>query len=248
MTTLIKSETQEIIKLHEGIASSMRRSVSDAIRIGELLTGAKEKLDHGMFIPYIERELEPHGIAQRTAYRYMGLFANNDKIATVANLQEAYRKVEQLESEAAQKERERKDRLIDEKARTGTKPAGWDRSVDYEEKKRADDAAYEARKQEAFKAKERPAEQPELHEEPQRERPRDPIVEMLEKWLAMHPAQDEDLELSDMKANARQGRIMQVIDEYVRSFPDVSRRLEAVHNLMFYLRRLGNKLQTESVT
>ena len=54
---------------------------------------------HGMFIPYIERELEPHGISQRTAYRYIGLFANNDKIATVANLQDAYRKVEQLESE-----------------------------------------------------------------------------------------------------------------------------------------------------
>lgn len=102
MTSLSRSRAQEIINLHEGIVSSMRRSVQDAIRIGELLTEAKADLDHGEFLPWIERELP---FSNKTAESYMRLYGYRSKIESASNLQDAYRKVEQLEDQARQSER-----------------------------------------------------------------------------------------------------------------------------------------------
>lgn len=232
----------EIIELHTKIEASLRRSVQDAVRIGHLLSEEKEDLRRKGkdFLPWIESELP---FDDRTARRYISVSKYSNKMDRVSNLQEAYQLVARLETGEAQKERERKDRLINEKQRTGQKPAGWDRSVEYEEKKRQSDSEYQERKREAFAGNEEGAPELDLHQE---EKPRDRVEELLERWLA-EGVQNEDLELADMKTNARQGKIMQVIDGYVAGFPDVSRKLEAVHNLLFYLRRVANKLQTETV-
>jgi hypothetical protein len=233
MTSLSKSRTQEIVKLHEGIASSMRRSVQDAIRIGELLAEAKEEAGHGQFLAWIEGTLPFDG---RTAERYMRLSNYSNKIDSVSNLQDAYKRVEQLEDEARQKERARKDRLIAEKQATGKKPAGWDRSIDYEEKRREDDTEYEERKRKAIEEKQ--SEQ----KKPQEKSRLDEIIDA----VLSEPAKHEDLELADMRANAKQGKIFIVLKEYIESFDGVSRQLEATYNLMRYLKRIAIDLQPKT--
>ena len=124
--------TREIISRHEAIVSSMRRSIEEAIKIGELLTQVKKKLKHGQFLPWIEKKLP---FAERTAQNYMRLYVYRDKTATLADLQSAYMLIEKLEAQDRTAEQERKGRLIEKKRRTGQKPPGWDRSVDREEKK-----------------------------------------------------------------------------------------------------------------
>ena len=83
-----KTVEQEIINLHNGILSAMCRSVADAIEIGRLLMEQKATLDHGEFLPWIERKL-PFNV--RTAQNYMAVFRHRDKCESVSYLQEAYR-------------------------------------------------------------------------------------------------------------------------------------------------------------
>jgi len=235
MMNLSKSRTQEIIKLHEGIASSMRRSVEDAIHIGELLSKAKEELDHGAFLPWIENELP---FSQKTAWNYMALHSHQNKLVNITNLQDAYRRVEQLESEEAQKERERKDRLIAEKARTGVNPPGWDRSVTREEKKREEDIGYQERL--ASSVYEKAEQAKKSHESPHSGF--EQIVDAILKEEPKHA----DLELDDMRGNVRQGKVFTVLREYIDSFEGVSRQLEATYNLMRYLKRVAIELQPKT--
>lgn len=90
---------QEIRRLHEGIEASLRRSVQDAVRIGELLSQMKAELDHGEFLLWLH---ETVGLTvERTAQRYMQLFRWLEDIAKsdrVSDLSAAYRRVEQLQS------------------------------------------------------------------------------------------------------------------------------------------------------
>jgi hypothetical protein len=238
MTTLSKSRAQEIIGLHDGIVQSMRRSVADAIRIGELLTEAKaDPQISGKFLAWIESEL-PFSVD--TAERYQGLFEHNDKIRNARNLQDAYRKVEQLEDQTRQEERQRKDRLIAEKQATGRKPEGWDRSLDYEEKKRRADAEFNERLRIANEQKQ--ARQERAQESPQEKSTLDEMIAVL---LAA-PPKHEDLKLDDMRANVSQGQMFTVLREYLDSFAGVSRQLEAVYNLMRYLKRVAIELQPKT--
>jgi len=45
---------KEINQLHEEIQSSLKRSVGQAIRIGELLSIQKKKVGHGKFMKWVE--------------------------------------------------------------------------------------------------------------------------------------------------------------------------------------------------
>jgi hypothetical protein len=81
----------EINRLHRGIIGSLRRSIGDAIRIGELLTTKKGKLKHGEWIPWLEAEIE---FPERTAQRYMECydwrFYLKSKSDTLSDLSGAY--------------------------------------------------------------------------------------------------------------------------------------------------------------
>ena len=92
---LVVERTKQIVDLHLGIEASLRRSVQDAIRLGELLTAQKEALSHGEFLPWIERELP---FSQPTASRYMMLFAYKNKVFSLNSLTEAYQ-VAQIEDQ-----------------------------------------------------------------------------------------------------------------------------------------------------
>lgn len=87
MNVPAKTVEQQIISLHNGIVIAMRRTVADAIEIGKLLSEKKAELDHGDFLPWIERELP---FSEATAQRYMQVFRWKDKTRSVRDLSEAY--------------------------------------------------------------------------------------------------------------------------------------------------------------
>lgn len=137
---------QEIIKLHNSILESMRRAVPDAIRIGQILIEQKERLDFGQFTTWLGTL--PFG--NDTSHKYMRLAQYSCKLTKCVNLQEAYKQIESFEAAEKRKEQERKENLIRQYIKTGEKPDGWDRSLDYEYKKRIDAEAFQQRKKEAF--------------------------------------------------------------------------------------------------
>jgi len=82
------SRVAEITSLHKQIIASLRRSMQDAIRIGELLTEIKAELKHGEWLPWIKQSLP---FSQQTANRYMRIYENREKLLNVSNLTEAYK-------------------------------------------------------------------------------------------------------------------------------------------------------------
>ncbi|MBN2324808.1 MAG: DUF3102 domain-containing protein [Spirochaetes bacterium] len=65
MSDILKVVTNKIIELHQGIIEDLKRTVQDAIEIGELLTKQKAILQHGEFLPWIEKELPFSGRTAR---------------------------------------------------------------------------------------------------------------------------------------------------------------------------------------
>ncbi len=84
-----KSAVQDIIMLHEAIISAARQSINKAVRIGELLTQEKSKLDHGHWLPWLARHIP---FTDRCARNYMRLYENRDelKLENVSDLTSAY--------------------------------------------------------------------------------------------------------------------------------------------------------------
>ena len=217
-TTPSKNRVQEIVELHEGIVQSMRRSVQDAIRIGELLTEVKaDPVMRGEFLRWIDRDLP---FKKSTAESYMKLWEHRSEIPNVGNLQDARRRIEQLEDQARQGERQRK-----------APPA--------EEEQQAD-AEFEERKRKANEERQVETDRP---GEPTREHSR--LDDVIAAVLAEPPKHD-DLKLADMRANIGQGQVFTVLKEYVDSFEGPNRQLEAIYNLLRYLKRAAIELQPKT--
>jgi hypothetical protein len=84
----INSDTasmKEIKKLHGAIIHAAKTSLDSAIRIGGLLTAIKDKLEHGQWIPWIEKNLP---FSERAAQNYLRCFHEKDRLknATDADL------------------------------------------------------------------------------------------------------------------------------------------------------------------
>jgi hypothetical protein len=62
---------------HDGAKGAIKRGVEHAIAAGELLIEAKEKLQHGQWLPWLE---EHCGMSERSARRYMRVAKNKDKL------------------------------------------------------------------------------------------------------------------------------------------------------------------------
>lgn len=232
----LQNATQEIIRLHGGIAASMRRSVADAIRIGEILAGEKEQLDHGKFLPW----LSTLPFSERTAQNYMALFRYKDKTATVADLQTAYRQIESLEAAEKRAEEARKDAMIDEYLRTGKKPDGWDKGMDAECRRRKE--VDDIRRRTAEAAERNKAE----HEARTNPKPgfdaqsifaaTDRIIESLGKREAFK----EDIRLSH---EGKADPFVDAIMDYLETLGDDNRKIEACYNIIKVCKRVANELQ-----
>lgn len=148
----LQNITQQIIKLHSGIENSMRRSVADAIEIGRLIAEEKEKLQHGQFLPWISTL----PFSRQTADNYSSLALYKSKLLNVGNLEQAYKQVESLEAQAKRTEEQRIKELVRERIKTGKRPDGWEKSMDYHyDKELREEKEYKERMEKINSFKER---------------------------------------------------------------------------------------------
>lgn len=142
MSNLTLQRKTEILALHSAIQAAARRSILDAIRIGELLLEQKAELEHGQFLPWIQRELP---FSERAARYYMAVYRWRNKTANLADLSEAYR-VAQIED---QREEAKKVEDMQAKVKRGEAPPK-DRADRRLFDKITADEAFEERKEKAF--------------------------------------------------------------------------------------------------
>lgn len=71
MNALSKRRIDEIRKVHAQIAFSAKKTIELVIRLGAMLAEAKETLNHGEFVPWVEQNLP---FSMMTAQRYMRMF------------------------------------------------------------------------------------------------------------------------------------------------------------------------------
>jgi len=225
---------QELSKLHQ----TLKMSVQQAIRIGQLLTEQKEFMGYGDFLPWLEKNFN---MGQRTAYNYMNLFEHQCKIATVANLQEAYKQIETIEAQEKQSKQECDRNMIAQYRKTGIKPPGWSRSLDNIIKKDAENI----RRQEERIEKE--AQEREENKERRKESSKGIPTEALEKATADILAKTkerntwkEKIRLSD---GGKESAFLDAIIDYLETLPSDSRRIEACNNIIKICRNISINLQ-----
>ncbi|HSR90925.1 MAG TPA: DUF3102 domain-containing protein, partial [Gemmatimonadales bacterium] len=69
----------------EAVEEEHSAALAHAIRAGELLTQAKAQVEHGEWLPWLEKEKVP----RRTATHYMSLSANGQRVAHLGSVREA---------------------------------------------------------------------------------------------------------------------------------------------------------------
>ena len=229
----------EIVKLHHGIMSSARRSVQDAIKIGEIIAEQKERLDHGQFLPWVETL----PFSRQTSDNYTRLYAHHDKMLNVSNLQEAYKQIESIEAQEKRTEEERKRDMIKSYERTGKKPNGWTRDCDYAyKKKKEEDAAYENRKREAFKShntKNKDAEEYEMLSSVLQS-----ATENMIKNEKARATWKDKIRVSD---GGRQDPFIDAIIDYLDTLSDDNRRIEACTNIIKVCKNISVELQRKAI-
>lgn len=228
----------EIVKLHSGIITAARRSVQDAIKIGQILSEQKERMEHGKFLKWIE----PLPFDERTARRYMAIYRWKDKTARLSDLQEAYKQIETIEAQERRTEDERKHDLIKQYERTGKKPEGWDRSLDYAlKKKKEEDAAFEERKQKAFQEGRTAATEDNFSELSSMLRDASTVIIQKEQERA---AWKDKIRISD---SGKEDQFLDAILEYLSTLADDNRRIEACQNIIKICKNIAVELQRNKV-
>lgn len=92
MNQIEEKRITRIKELHTEFYNDIKKALSKAIEVGELLTKQKAAMKHGEFIPWVKRNL-PFG--ERTARNYMQLFREKKKIksARISDLTSAYKMI-----------------------------------------------------------------------------------------------------------------------------------------------------------
>jgi hypothetical protein len=234
----IDNASQEIKRLHEGIEAKMRTSVQDAIRIGEILSGVKDKKEHGEFLPWIKTL----PFSERTAYRYIGLFDYQDKIARMADLQEAYKQVETLEAQEKLSEEKKAKERVEKYLKTGEKPEGWRRGTD-------DKLAQEEkeRKEADRRWKENLREQTKKHENKAKETAYDfDRIDAMISGISGNIAKRQDFkERIRVSHEGKDDPFVDAIMDYLETLDDDNRRIEACYNIIKVCKGIANDLQAK---
>lgn len=234
------SEAREkIINLHTGIMSAARRSVQDAIRIGEIISEQKKLLQHGEFLPWV-RTLP---FTDKTAESYMKLSSHSNKIENVSNLSEAYKKVGIFEYQEKQTAEQRKRSMIAEYRRTGIKPDGWDRSLDYIIKKQDEEKAkFEERSRKHFEQAEK-----EKQERLKKENAEDLFSNVLNnaanEIMGNMKKRSEWKDKIKVSNNGKEDSFVDAIMDYLDTLEDDNRRIEACYNIIKVCKNIAVNLQ-----
>jgi hypothetical protein len=239
MSLTTDNARKEIIELHNGIMQSARRSVQDAIKIGEIISGQKQLLPHGEFLPWVGTL----PFEQRTAYKYLSLSIHSDKVALNANLQDAYRQLETIEQQEKQTEEQRKRSMISEYRKTGIKPAGWDRSLDYIiQKDKENEKKYHEEKNRLEAERLLRAEQ-RKKEEQASDMFTDALNIATDEIINKHKQRTEWKDKIRVSDTGKDDAFMDAIIDYLDTLPNDNRRIEACNNIIKICRNISVELQ-----
>lgn len=185
------------------------------------------------------------GLAKSTVHRWLDRYIpEQDRLLS----SEEHEQLQIEHRKEQQKERDRRERLVREKITTGKQPEEWDDELEKEYQKRVDDAAFEKRKEEAFrKNKERFEREKNQYRSGNLDREFD-ILERATKEYIKIAERHEHLNLSSYADTATQEAMFAAIERYLNTFDTNSGKLEAAHNLIKKLKMVANELQQESIS
>ena len=269
-----KAETREAMKYpfdkgearasvnwcHEHIKSDAKEMLIYALRAGTILLRMKRELPHGEFLPWLKNTDVP----ERTARRYMDLASNEGelKTATVSDLAEAYdllkdvrerKKIMREEEERIavhsswnRKRKRREERR--EQRLAGKPPDDWTKE---EEENVQGWIAWTARwkeEKDAFRQRRKTGEKPanwkkEWDNAWDEKYDKDAYQERI--LNGFFGIRTHSFTLADPDTDKEQTIIFEVIEDYLEKMTDDNRRLEAIHNLIRKLKRLGTACQKE---
>lgn len=241
----LTDKTQEIKKELSELNQSLKMTLERAIRVGKLLCEQKEFIGHGLFVSWVESNLD---ISWDTTNRYIKCFEHHDKISNLPNLQDAYKQIENIEQQARQSKEQRDREMISEYRKTGIKPAGWDRSIDYRIKK--DDEARKAQSDRIEReriarenrAKDRKESQTESTHHTVFSEALKTATETIIGKMEKREEWKEKIRLSD---NGKEP-FMDAIIDYLEGLESDSRRIEACNNIIKICRNIAVELQRKA--
>ena len=230
----------EIISLHTGILQSARRSVQDAIKIGGIIAEQKPQLE---MKNEFNSWLKSLPFAENTARNYIQLFNYRHKTSNIEDLSTAYKKVSEIEYQEKKTAEERKRSMIAEFRKTGIKPAGWDRSLDYiiQKDKEQLERQKQIREQEEINRNNR------VKEREQKQHAENLFSSALEQATneifekhAERKTWQEKIRLSE---NGKEDSFMSAIVDYLATLYDDNRRIEACYNIIKICKNIAIELQ-----
>jgi len=221
-------EVVELQENHEWILGWQRagkEAVERAIRNGEILTGVKDQLAHGEFLPWIERVLP---FSDRAAEDYMRIYRYRNKTANVADLREA-RDVAQLEDKRARQEKKSDIRRKVEDGEPPPKDRG-DRRI---YTKIVEDQEYEDRKEEAVKQKETAA----------KPKPSSSVqAEKILEDMVRNSSEEHIFTEFDLK------RLIGELKIRITAIPEISRRHEVINRIIKSMKQLAIECDRLSIS
>jgi hypothetical protein len=247
---LTHDRTAEIQREIADLNSALKMSVQKAIRIGELLTEQKEIVGHGLFLSWLKDNID---ISERSAQMYMKLFSYKDKTAEIADLQSAYRQIETIEAQAKKSKEERDRQLISEYRRTGTKPPGWDRSLDYriqkdkEAESKQNERIEKEKKEREQRAKEYKDKQ-ESFNQPSSNILTDAFQTVADAFIEKTNKRNAWKEKIRLSADGKESAFMDAIIDYMETLESDTRRIEACNNIIKICRNISVELQRVNTT
>ena len=237
---LTQDKTQEIKKELAELHNTLKMSVQKAIRIGQLLTEQKEFIGHGNFGAWMDAHFE---MGHDSAYRFMKLYAHADKIPNIGNLQEAYKQIETIEAQEKMTKEERTRGMVAEYRKTGKKPDGWDRSLDYRIKKDEESTLKQKERiEKTFKEREQRAteyKQASAGDEVFS----DALKIATDKFLTKSQERNDWKEKIRLSDGGKEDSFMDAIIDYLETLPDDNRRIEACNNIIKICRNISVELQ-----
>ena len=242
----IETAAVELDRLHGEIETSLRMTVEYAIRAGEILSNVKEKIGHGEFLPWLNSSVS---FSERTAQNYMRVYHHSDKTASVADLQEAYRVVERIETQERQTENQKAMQRVREFNKTGKKPEGWRRGTD---DKIAQEEADRDDRLEAVKSKMAEAEKVKAETRQQREADDETwehssaVLESVSKAISEKLEQRARFkERIRVSQSGESDQFIEALMDYLDELENDNRRIEACQNIIKVCRNIAAELQVQ---
>ena len=244
----VESAAKELNRLHSGIETKLRTAVQDAIRAGEILTQVKDRREHGAFLPWVEQNCD---FSRQTADNYRRLYEHRDKMPRVGNLQDAYKKVRQIETETNQSEAKKARGRVLHYLKTGEKQDGWRRGTDDKlaDEERARDSRINA------KIAEMKAEGERLADERRESKERldafdvttDDLLEAGKKISEQYEKRQDFKAKIRLSQDGEKDEFIDALLDYLKELESDSRRIEACQNIIKVCKNVAVDLQREPI-